>query len=63
MWGDEAGPAPATAAPAILELAALPDPPRRLIVGGPSYDLVQQMDQARTEQYQAWEHLSRMAPG
>ncbi|MFB4317675.1 SDR family NAD(P)-dependent oxidoreductase [Actinomadura sp. 21ATH] len=63
MWGDEAGPAPSTAAPVILELAALPDPPRRLIVGGASYDMVQDMDRARTELYRAWEELSRKAPG
>ncbi|MEU0479577.1 SDR family NAD(P)-dependent oxidoreductase [Streptosporangium sp. NPDC006013] len=63
MWGEDAGPAPGTAAPVIMELVDLPDPPRRLIVGGHSYDLVQQMDQARTEEYRAWEHLSRKAPG
>ncbi|MFD9903122.1 SDR family NAD(P)-dependent oxidoreductase [Streptomyces sp. NPDC059063] len=63
MWGDDAGPDPATAAPVILKLAALPDPPRRLIVGSRSFDLVQEMGQARTEQYRAWESLSRLAPG
>ncbi|MEW2357589.1 SDR family NAD(P)-dependent oxidoreductase [Spirillospora sp. NPDC029432] len=63
MWGDEAGPPPGTAAPVILELAALPDPPRRLIVGGASYDMVQDLDRARTEHYRAWEELSRKAPG
>ncbi|NUW41940.1 SDR family NAD(P)-dependent oxidoreductase [Nonomuraea rhodomycinica] len=63
MWGDDAGPAASTAAPVILELASLPEPPRRLIVGGASYDMVQQLDRARTELYQAWEHLSRQAPG
>jgi NAD(P)-dependent dehydrogenase (short-subunit alcohol dehydrogenase family) len=62
-WGDEAGPDPSTAAPVIMELAALPDPPRRLIVGSRSYDQVQELNQARTESYQAWEQLSRMAPG
>ncbi|GGZ55865.1 short-chain dehydrogenase/reductase [Streptomyces inusitatus] len=63
MWGDGAGPAPATAAPVIMELAALPDPPRRLIVGGRSFDQVLEMGRARTEQYLAWESLSRTAPG
>ncbi|XVQ14059.1 SDR family NAD(P)-dependent oxidoreductase [Spirillospora sp. CA-255316] len=63
MWGDDAGPDPSTAAPTIMKLAALPDPPRRLIVGSRSYDLVQQMDGARTELYRAWEELSRTAPG
>jgi NAD(P)-dependent dehydrogenase (short-subunit alcohol dehydrogenase family) len=63
MWGDEAGPDPRTAAPVIMELVDLPDPPLRLIVGGQAYDLVQEMERARTEEYRAWEHLSRKAPG
>jgi NAD(P)-dependent dehydrogenase (short-subunit alcohol dehydrogenase family) len=63
MWGDEAGPHPSTTAPVIMKLAALPDPPRRLIVGSRSYDQVQQLDQERAELYRAWEHLSRLAPG
>lgn len=63
MFGDDAGPDPRTAAPVIMELVDLPDPPLRLIVGSASYDMVQQMDQARTELYQAWEHLSRKAAG
>jgi NAD(P)-dependent dehydrogenase (short-subunit alcohol dehydrogenase family) len=63
MWGEDAGPDPSTAAPVVMELAGLAEPPLRLIVGSASYDLVQQMDQARTEEYRAWERLSRKAPG
>lgn len=63
MWGDDAGPPPATAAPVLLELAGLPDPPRRLIVGSASFDLVQRDLQERTAHYRAWEQLSRKAPG
>ncbi|TQS28419.1 SDR family NAD(P)-dependent oxidoreductase [Microbispora sp. KK1-11] len=63
MWGDDAGPAPDTAAPVIMELVDLPEPPRRLIVGGASYDMVQQNLQDRVANYRAWEHLSRKAPG
>lgn len=63
MWGDDAGPDPATAAPVILELAGLPEPPRRLIVGSRSFDIVQKIDRERAELYRAWESLSRMAPG
>ncbi|WP_043626647.1 SDR family NAD(P)-dependent oxidoreductase [Nonomuraea candida] len=63
MWGEDAGPDPSTAAPVIMELVGLADPPRRLIVGSVSYDLVRQMEAARAEQYAAWESLSRMAPG
>ncbi|MEE1750970.1 SDR family NAD(P)-dependent oxidoreductase [Streptomyces sp. SP18CS02] len=63
MWGDDAGPDPATAAPLVMKLATMPDPPRRLIVGSRSFDMVLEMDEARTEYYRAWESLSRMAPG
>lgn len=63
MWGEDAGPDPGTAAPVVMELAGLADPPLRLIVGGASFDMVRQMDQARAEEYRAWEHLSRKAPG
>ncbi|MEU4511213.1 SDR family NAD(P)-dependent oxidoreductase [Nonomuraea wenchangensis] len=63
MWGDEAAPDPSTAAPVVMRLVDLPDPPLRLIVGSRSFDLVQQMNQARAEEYRAWEHLSRLAPG
>jgi NAD(P)-dependent dehydrogenase (short-subunit alcohol dehydrogenase family) len=63
MWGDAAAPEPDAAAPVIMELAALPNPPRRLIVGSQSFDHVLQMDQAQAELYRSWEHLSRLAPG
>ncbi|MGP3999077.1 SDR family NAD(P)-dependent oxidoreductase [Streptomyces sp. 8N706] len=63
MWGEDAGPDPSTVAPVIMELAGLPDPPRRLIAGSRSFDLVQEMDQARVEEYRTWEPLSRMALG
>ncbi|WP_275892300.1 MULTISPECIES: hypothetical protein [unclassified Gordonia (in: high G+C Gram-positive bacteria)] len=42
---------------------ALPDPPRRLIVGSQSFDHVLGMDRARDRGYREWEHLSRQAPG
>ncbi|AYG78738.1 putative oxidoreductase [Streptomyces hundungensis] len=63
MWGDAVSPEPETAAPVIMELAALPDPPRRLIVGSQSFDHVMEMGRARTELYRSWESLSRLAPG
>jgi hypothetical protein len=63
MWGDEAGPAPETAAPVIMQLAGLPDPPRRLIVGNQSFDQVMEVGRAREELYRARERLSRIAPG
>ncbi|MEU0075800.1 SDR family NAD(P)-dependent oxidoreductase [Streptomyces sp. NPDC006332] len=63
MFGDDAGPDPRTAAPVVMELAEMPDPPRRLIVGSRSFDLVQEWDRTRAEHYRAWESLSRRAPG
>ncbi|MFD3734689.1 hypothetical protein [Streptomyces sp. NPDC058632] len=63
MWGEDAGPDPATAAPVIMEPAKLPEPPRRPIVGSRSFDIVQKTDQERAELYRAGESLSRMAPG
>ncbi|MFE2276628.1 SDR family NAD(P)-dependent oxidoreductase [Streptomyces sp. NPDC059454] len=63
MWGDAVGPEPETAVPVIMELAALPDPPRRLIVGSQSFDHVMEMGRAQADLYRSWEHLSRIAPG
>jgi NAD(P)-dependent dehydrogenase (short-subunit alcohol dehydrogenase family) len=63
LWGDQADPDPSTAAPVIMELVDLPDPPRRLIVGAKSFDMVRELDSARAAEYRAWEHLSRKAPG
>ncbi|MEU2588309.1 SDR family NAD(P)-dependent oxidoreductase [Streptomyces avermitilis] len=63
MWGDDVGPDPATTAPVIMKLAGMPNPPGRLILGSRSFDIVQEMNQARAEEYRVWESLSRMAPG
>lgn len=63
IWGDDAGPDPATAAATIMRLVDLPDPPRTLIVGSHSYDLVLEMDRDRSRLRQQWEELSRSAPG
>ncbi|MDT0268635.1 SDR family NAD(P)-dependent oxidoreductase [Streptomyces sp. DSM 44915] len=63
QWGDDAGPEPDTAAPVIMRLVDLPDPPRRLIVGSQSFDHVLAMDQAQADLYRSWEQLSRLAPG
>lgn len=63
MWGDDAGPPPETAAPVVLRVATMPEPPRRLIVGGASFDMVRELTRLRAEQYARWEGLSRQAPG
>ncbi|MFC3997307.1 SDR family NAD(P)-dependent oxidoreductase [Nocardiopsis sediminis] len=60
LWGGESSdPHPSQAAPVLMELVDLPDPPRRLAVGGYSYDLSRDADQARTAEAERWEHLSR----
>jgi NAD(P)-dependent dehydrogenase (short-subunit alcohol dehydrogenase family) len=60
LWGGETGdPAPELAARVLLGLVDLPDPPRRLIVGSTSYDLVREQLQQRTAEYGKWEELSR----
>ncbi|MEV6307714.1 SDR family NAD(P)-dependent oxidoreductase [Streptomyces sp. NPDC051840] len=63
MWGDAVSPAPETAAPVVMEVASMPDPPRRLIVGSQSFDQVMELRRAQEEHYRAWERLSRLAPG
>ncbi|GGR09439.1 SDR family NAD(P)-dependent oxidoreductase [Streptomyces pilosus] len=63
MWGDAVAPEPETAAPVLMELARLADPPRRLIVGSQSFDHVLEMDRVQADLYRSWEHLSRLAPG
>jgi NAD(P)-dependent dehydrogenase (short-subunit alcohol dehydrogenase family) len=65
LWPEDADPSPDpdTATPVVLELVDLPEPPRRIIVGGTSYDMVQQLERLRAEEYRTWEHLSRKAPG
>ncbi|MEU1981632.1 SDR family NAD(P)-dependent oxidoreductase [Nocardia sp. NPDC019395] len=63
IWGDDAGPDPATAVATIMELVALPHPPRRLIVGSRSYEQVRELDRARDRSREEWEYLSCMAPG
>ncbi|MFD4404419.1 SDR family NAD(P)-dependent oxidoreductase [Nocardia sp. NPDC058499] len=63
MWGTDAGPDPATAAGTIMRLVDLPDPPRALIVGSQSYDMVQEMERDRGRLRREWEDLSRSAPG
>ncbi|WP_345629086.1 hypothetical protein [Streptomyces thinghirensis] len=62
MWGDAVAPELATATPAATELAALPNPPRRLLVGSQSFGHVLQTDRAQANLYRSWEHLSRLAP-
>ncbi|MFC4565806.1 SDR family NAD(P)-dependent oxidoreductase [Nocardiopsis mangrovi] len=61
LWSGANGPDPdpAQAAPVLMELVDLPDPPRRLAVGGYSYDLSLESDRERTAEAERWEALSR----
>lgn len=62
LWGGESEDSvPERAAPVLLELVGMANPPKRVLLGGVCYDLVQQMDQERAAEYAKWEHLSRRA--
>jgi NAD(P)-dependent dehydrogenase (short-subunit alcohol dehydrogenase family) len=49
---------PAKAAKAIVELAAMPDPPLRLVLGSDAYARAEMMDSARMEELRRWRALS-----
>ncbi|MFF7242725.1 SDR family NAD(P)-dependent oxidoreductase [Embleya sp. NPDC008237] len=59
MWGESKDADPAKAAAVLLEVVDLPDPPRRIILGGLAFDMVAELDRARREEYTRWEALSR----
>ncbi|GAA2774730.1 SDR family NAD(P)-dependent oxidoreductase [Saccharopolyspora taberi] len=62
LWGGENNdPGPERAAPVLLELAGMAEPPKRVLLGGDCYDLVERMDRERAAEYARWEHLSRRA--
>ena len=62
LWGGEnADPSPEQAAPVLLELVGMAEPPKRVLLGSTCYDLVEQMDRERSAEYAKWEHLSRKA--
>ncbi|GAB2603730.1 SDR family oxidoreductase [Streptomyces capparidis] len=61
IWGDDAGPGPEAAAPVVLEIAGMAEPPRRVVLGGASYDMVLDMHRRHLAELEKWEHLSRRA--
>ncbi|WP_206074657.1 SDR family NAD(P)-dependent oxidoreductase, partial [Antribacter gilvus] len=63
LWDGVEDPDPATAAPILLELVAADDPPRRLVVGARSLELVEEREAARREERLAWAPLSQKAEG
>ena len=52
---------PKRAAEAILELAASPSPPRRLLLGGTAYDIALSVTDERRRTWKEWEEVSRAA--
>lgn len=61
LWSESQDFDPALAASVVTQVVDLAEPPKRVILGGAAYDMVQQMDQARTAELAKWEHLSRHA--
>ncbi|MET7303066.1 SDR family NAD(P)-dependent oxidoreductase [Embleya sp. NPDC005575] len=59
MWGESKDADPAKAAAVLLRLVDLPEPPRRIILGGAAYDMIAELDRARREEYERWESMSR----
>ncbi|MFC4003357.1 SDR family NAD(P)-dependent oxidoreductase [Prauserella oleivorans] len=60
-WAEAEDPDPRLAAPVVREIAGMDQPPKRLLLGSTSYDLVQEMVGARLDEHRRWEHLSRRA--
>jgi NAD(P)-dependent dehydrogenase (short-subunit alcohol dehydrogenase family) len=61
LFGESEDFDPKLAASVVLQVVNLEDPPKRLILGGGAYDMVQQLEQARVAELAKWEHLSRQA--
>lgn len=61
LWSESQDFDPALAASVVMQVVDLAEPPKRVILGGAAYDMVQQMEQARTAEFTKWEHLSRQA--
>ncbi|MFE9749447.1 SDR family NAD(P)-dependent oxidoreductase [Saccharothrix saharensis] len=61
LWAESEDSDPHLAAAVLLRLVDLPEPPKRLVLGGSAYDMVARMAQARTDELAKWEELSRQA--
>ncbi|MFE3196989.1 SDR family NAD(P)-dependent oxidoreductase [Embleya sp. NPDC059237] len=59
MWGESKDADPAKAAALLLRIVDMPEPPRRIILGGAAYDMIAELDRARREEVARWEELSR----
>lgn len=61
MWADSEDHDVADAAHVLREVVELSDPPRRIILGGDAFDMVEQLERSRWAEYAQWEALSRRA--
>ncbi|MGP4019400.1 SDR family NAD(P)-dependent oxidoreductase [Saccharopolyspora sp. 5N708] len=61
LWSESEDFDPALAAEVVLRVANMAEPPKRLILGGAAYDMVDQMTRTRTAELAKWESLSRQA--
>ena len=61
LWTESEDCDPQLAAAVLMQVVDLPEPPKRLVLGGTAYDMVGQLTQGRTDELAKWEHLSRQA--
>ena len=61
LWSESEDVEPGPAASVLVEVVDLPEPPKRLVLGGAAYGMVQEMARARAAELAEWEHLSRRA--
>lgn len=61
LWGESKDYDPRLAASVVMRVVDLPDPPKRLVLGGAAYDMVLGLERARAAELAEWEHLSRQA--
>ncbi len=61
VWSGAEDSDPRLAAEVVMRVVDLPEPPKRLVLGGAAYDMVREMAQARTAELARWEDLSRRA--
>ncbi|MFC4124322.1 SDR family NAD(P)-dependent oxidoreductase [Nocardia rhizosphaerae] len=61
MWNESTDADPAMAAAAVLRIADLDTPPKRVVLGDAAYDMVGDLSRARTAELAKWEKLSRKA--
>ncbi|MEV5540793.1 SDR family NAD(P)-dependent oxidoreductase [Saccharopolyspora shandongensis] len=61
LWAESEDFDPAKAAEVVLQVVAMEEPPKRLILGSAAYDMVDGMTKAMTAELAKWESLSRKA--